>query len=1030
MKKLFRRSNTNNNFVVFTIIFIIGILMINFVNVNRPISVVEGARSSSRGNSPPLLYNGSVTPLVGNTTTYFTYQVIYQDYDNDTPVLRNVYIDGSPFAMNYLSGNFMTGATYQYSTTLSIGNHTYYFEFSDGSNTTYDPQWGNYTGPSVTSAGGSNSPPYLHSGWVTPYYGNTSTLFTYEVIYHDHDNDTPTLKKVYIDGIGHDMTLRSGIPLLDAIYEYKTTLPEGNHTYYFLFSDGHNHTVRYPSYYNFTGPIVNNSWPPSNPPTLTHGSVTPSSGNTSTLFTYQVTWKDLDNDSPITKYVYIDGSPHSMSYQSGNNIHGAIYQYQTTLGVGNHTYYFYFMDSNQSSARLPAYGAYYGPSVTLDPGGPYNHPPILSGGTVQPSSGNTSTTFVYHVHYTDYDNDLPVTKNVYIDGTPHVMSYLLGIHTQGALYQYSTKLTTGSHNYYFDFSDGNSSVRYPQYGVLYGPNVSSTPGGPQNYPPTLANGHVYPQTGTPNTTFTYRVHYQDPNNDPPVSKLVYIDNIPHTMNYIYGTYLHGAIYQYQTTLGLGNHNFYFYFTDGIASARDPATGTYPGPIVNTTGGPTNNPPRLSQGTVSPHYGTNTTLFTYQVIYTDLDYDPPTLKQVVIDGVPHTMTYKYGSFSTGAVYEYQTLLPIGNHTFYFQFSDGKATVRLPAYGVIQGPCVTTPGGWPNHPPILYYGFVTPFYGNTSTMFTYRVYYRDPENDPPVIRKVFIGAIGHTMNFVSGNNYTGAIYQYQTTLPLGNHTYYFSFNDGTSTTRLPASGSYSGPIVTTQPVNHMPVLSHGTVTPLFGTTSTMFTYQVYYKDLDNDPPTIMKVYIDSSPHVMSLISGSYTTGALYQFKTTLGVGVHNYYFYFSDGKVLVRLPVYGTYSGPTVTAPPNQPPVADAGPDQTIKVGPKRPVYFDGSGSYDLDNDTLTYFWDFRDGGYAIGVNVNHIFRGVGTYNVTLTVWDGQAIDKDYCLVHVIDSGKGKSKGKAPDKPIPGFEGFVPIIVIGSAILIIYWKRRRA
>lgn len=41
--------------------------------------------------------------------------------------------------------------------------------------------------------------------------------------------------------------------------------------------------------------------------------------------------------------------------------------------------------------------------------------------------------------------------------------------------------------------------------------------------------------------------------------------------------------------------------------------------------------------------------------------------------------------------------------------------------------------------------------------------------------------------------------------------------------------------------------------------------------------------------------------------------------------------------------NTPPVADAGPDQTARVGD--PVQLDGSGSFDADGDTLTFEWSF-------------------------------------------------------------------------------------
>jgi hypothetical protein len=84
----------------------------------------------------------------------------------------------------------------------------------------------------------------------------------------------------------------------------------------------------------------------------------------------------------------------------------------------------------------------------------------------------------------------------------------------------------------------------------------------------------------------------------------------------------------------------------------------------------------------------------------------------------------------------------------------------------------------------------------------------------------------------------------------------------------------------------------------------------------------------------------------------------------------------------------------------------------------------------DGYYAFGINVNHTFHGVGTYNVSLTIWDGEDTDRDYCVVKVIDSGKGKTKGKAPDKHLsPGFDGLIAIAAMGSVILFLQFNRKR-
>ena len=73
-----------------------------------------------------------------------------------------------------------------------------------------------------------------------------------------------------------------------------------------------------------------------------------------------------------------------------------------------------------------------------------------------------------------------------------------------------------------------------------------------------------------------------------------------------------------------------------------------------------------------------------------------------------------------------------------------------------------------------------------------------------------------------------------------------------------------------------------------------------------------------------------------------------------------------------APVNQPPVADAGPDQTSAVGST--VAFDGSGSSDSDGTIVTYEWTFGDGSIGSGISTSHTYATAGTYAVTLTVTD--------------------------------------------------------
>jgi hypothetical protein len=97
----------------------------------------------------------------------------------------------------------------------------------------------------------------------------------------------------------------------------------------------------------------------------------------------------------------------------------------------------------------------------------------------------------------------------------------------------------------------------------------------------------------------------------------------------------------------------------------------------------------------------------------------------------------------------------------------------------------------------------------------------------------------------------------------------------------------------------------------------------------------------------------------------------------------------------TAP--YPPVADAGPNQTVYIGNE--VQFNGSNSYDPDGNITNYMWDFNlsDGLWwetgappdAIGPNPNNTYNGYGVFIVTLNVTDNDGnFDSDTCVVTVM------------------------------------------
>ena len=113
-------------------------------------------------------------------------------------------------------------------------------------------------------------------------------------------------------------------------------------------------------------------------------------------------------------------------------------------------------------------------------------------------------------------------------------------------------------------------------------------------------------------------------------------------------------------------------------------------------------------------------------------------------------------------------------------------------------------------------------------------------------------------------------------------------------------------------------------------------------------------------------------------------------------------------------PNPPPIADAnGPyNGTEDV----PLTFNGSGSSDPENDSLTYKWNFGDGVTGTGVIPNHTYTSGGTYTVTLTVNDGKVNSLPNTTIAIITEINDAPVAN-PNGPYNGTED-VPLTFDGS------------
>ena len=109
---------------------------------------------------------------------------------------------------------------------------------------------------------------------------------------------------------------------------------------------------------------------------------------------------------------------------------------------------------------------------------------------------------------------------------------------------------------------------------------------------------------------------------------------------------------------------------------------------------------------------------------------------------------------------------------------------------------------------------------------------------------------------------------------------------------------------------------------------------------------------------------------------------------------------------VTTPSvNQPPIADAGPDQTVEASSAAgaAVTFDGAGSSDPDGDALTFSWTGSFGS-AVGVSPTMTIP-VGSQTVTLTVTDtSSSAGSDTVQITVQDTTAPTLSNVPPDQTI--------------------------
>ena len=660
------------------------------------------------GNTPPVLLDGKVVPPNGQSTTQFVYSVIYKDLDGQAPQYINAVVDGVRHAMTPVYAGATTykeGVAYQCTAYLTSGDHTYYFEASDGgslvlfdadmSNTVVDPIPGPYI----------NDRPTFSDALISP--GGTIDMgqpVTYSITYTDNDNEAPNAgyPVVYIDN--PDETDWNGTVsavgtnfIKDLNQNWEPDTFNGMPVQVTL--AGTQQRIVYKIDYN----------------TETELFLVASDADIVTFGSQFTIGKLIMAKQDDADQIYTDGLVHEANVPS--------------LGVGTHQAHFKAVvtettmpgQTEDYTLRHPVTGEIASPVVSaLAP--PGNIGPTLTVGGVTPGTGTATTAFGFSVTYTDANGDSPLIAhggttgymNLVIEESPGVWklykmapledppNYALGVHFTHTL----SGLSLGPHQFHFEASDGWVSARLPE-----SPTSEFTVY--VSRPPTLTEGSVNPLSGNTGTVYEYKVKYSDPDNNPPASIKLVIDSgqpIEIGVPMPGADYIAGVVYSHplsKGTLDESLHTYYFEATDGngyawydqdVRDAEDAgqpdvaknSTSSVPPSPIQPLDGPSvhsSTAPTLSEGTVLPATGFDMDTFTYSVTYEDIDDDEPEYVEVYIDGWDsadaYTMTRDPNDndeFFVGVTYILEkTGLDPGSHTYFFKASDWLEEVVYPADG---------------------------------------------------------------------------------------------------------------------------------------------------------------------------------------------------------------------------------------------------------------------------------------------------------------------------------------------------------------
>jgi hypothetical protein len=107
-----------------------------------------------------------------------------------------------------------------------------------------------------------------------------------------------------------------------------------------------------------------------------------------------------------------------------------------------------------------------------------------------------------------------------------------------------------------------------------------------------------------------------------------------------------------------------------------------------------------------------------------------------------------------------------------------------------------------------------------------------------------------------------------------------------------------------------------------------------------------------------------------------------------------------------------------------------LFFDASGSFDIDGVIVSYFWDFGDGTNGSGKNVTHVYFQPGTYIITLWVIDNSGNINTRTITRIIQGYVPiiEPKGRQMFYEFNFLYVFVGIVILVLVCLVVIFRNR--